>query len=81
MNPYAKIILQELKGAASYFERWSQTMSENYEDKELICTDCKRPFSFTSGEQKYYETLEFTPPKRCKPCRDMRKAKRESKEE
>ena len=56
-------------------------MSENYEDKELICTDCKRPFTFTSGEQKYYETLEFTPPKRCKPCRDMRKAKRESKEE
>lgn len=84
MNPYAKIVLQELKGAASYFERWSQVMSEDkgtfYEDQELECVQCKQPFTFTGGERKFYAEREFTPPKRCKPCREKHKAAKAEKE-
>lgn len=47
-----------------------------YEDMEIICVDCKKPFVFEAGEQKFFAEKGFTPPKRCKPCRDERKANR-----
>jgi hypothetical protein len=40
----------------------------------LTCVECKNSFEFSEGEQKYYSEKNFTPPKRCKPCRDRRKA-------
>ena len=47
-----------------------------YEDMEIVCADCNKPFVFEAGEQQFYAERDFTPPKRCKPCRDERKARR-----
>ena len=44
-----------------------------FQDKVLRCTDCGRSFVFTSGEQAYYKSKGLSEPKRCKPCRDLRK--------
>ena len=43
------------------------------EDKIIKCQDCGKEFVFTVNEQKFYEEKGFTPPKRCKVCRDARK--------
>jgi hypothetical protein len=50
-----------------------------YEDKELDCADCKASFTWTAGEQAFFAEKNFTPPKRCKPCRDKKKAQRPRK--
>ena len=42
-------------------------------DQTLLCEDCFKPFVFTEKEQDFYARKGFTPPKRCKPCRDERK--------
>ena len=47
------------------------------EDKTLICQDCGAEFLFTVGEQEFYKAKGFdNEPKRCKACRDKRKAER-----
>jgi len=46
-------------------------------DKTINCRDCRQDFTFTEGEQDFYAQREFSEPKRCKPCRDERKARRE----
>jgi len=47
------------------------------EDKTLVCQDCKKEFVFTVGEQEFYKAKGFdNEPKRCKACRDKRKAQR-----
>lgn len=41
-----------------------------YNDKILVCRDCKKEFTFTAGEQEFYEQKGFaTEPTRCKECR------------
>jgi len=46
-------------------------------DETITCTDCKQPFVFTVGEQAFFDSKGFTDaPRRCKPCRDVRKATR-----
>lgn len=45
-------------------------------DRMLECQDCKQEFVFTEGEQEFFATKGFTDPKRCKPCRDKKKAQR-----
>ena len=42
-------------------------------DKQLTCLDCGREFTFTSGEQRYFWAKGLSEPKRCKPCRMLRK--------
>lgn len=54
------------------------------EDIKLTCQekDCGKEFMFAVHEQKFYEKNGFTPPKRCRACRDKRrrvKAEKESK--
>lgn len=49
-------------------------------DKELKCVDCGKPFPFTEGEQKFYAEKQYTEPKRCKPCREAKKAERQQRE-
>lgn len=44
-----------------------------YVDQDITCKDCKSTFVFTEGEQEFFATKQFTPPVRCKPCRDIRK--------
>ncbi len=42
-------------------------------DTEITCQDCSTPFLFSAQEQEFYAEKGFTPPKRCKHCRDVRK--------
>ena len=52
-----------------------------FEDKTLVCQDCGKEFIFRSGEQAFYKEKGLdNEPKRCKECRDKRKAARSNKE-
>jgi CxxC-x17-CxxC domain-containing protein len=45
----------------------------------MTCADCGQEFTFTAGEQEFYEQRGFSePPKRCPSCRAVRKAQRQS---
>ncbi len=43
-------------------------------DVEITCSECGTSFMFTEREQEYYRERNLTHPKRCKPCRDARRA-------
>ena len=46
-----------------------------YEDKTLTCCDCGNEFVFSASEQEFYAEKGFqNEPRRCKACRDARKA-------
>lgn len=45
-------------------------------DKEIVCSSCGTPFSFSAEEQEFYNSKGFAEPKKCKPCRDAAKAAR-----
>jgi CxxC-x17-CxxC domain-containing protein len=50
-----------------------------YEDKTITCADCGQAFTFTASEQAFYAEKGFSDaPKRCKSCRQARKAQRGS---
>jgi CxxC-x17-CxxC domain-containing protein len=50
-----------------------------YEDRNITCADCGQEFVFTASEQAFYAEKGFTDaPKRCKSCRQARKAQRNS---
>lgn len=41
-----------------------------FEDRILYCAECKTPFVFTVGEQRFYAEKGFqNEPKRCPDCR------------
>ncbi len=42
--------------------------------KCLVCVDCGADFTFTVGEQRYFLSKGLSIPKRCKPCREKRRA-------
>ena len=47
------------------------------QDKTLICRDCGREFTFTTGEQSFYKEKGFeNEPSRCPDCRAARKRER-----
>ena len=47
----------------------------SYDDKTIVCVDCGAEFTFTADEQQRFAERGFTnEPKRCKTCRDSRKA-------
>jgi hypothetical protein len=45
-------------------------------DQELVCDDCRKPFTFTESEQQFYAEKNLAPPRRCPACRDIRKEQR-----
>lgn len=45
------------------------------EDITIICL-CGEPFTFTAGEQKFYESKGFQQPKRCPACRAKKRQER-----
>ena len=47
------------------------------QDQTCECKDCSAEFVFTVGEKRFYESNGFQPPKRCKECRNKRKAQRD----
>lgn len=47
------------------------------EDQTLTCVDCGDTFTWTAGEQDFFQEKGFTnPPKRCKDCRQAKKNSR-----
>ena len=45
-----------------------------FEDKTLVCRDCSAQFTFTAGEQEFYqERGVLHPPSRCPQCRSKRR--------
>jgi len=50
-------------------------------DQQLVCIDCKSPFTFTEGEQEFYTSKDLSAPSRCKECRVRRKQEKTSEEE
>ena len=43
------------------------------EDKEIICIDCDKKFTFTVEEQQFYKERHLSEPKRCKECAKIRR--------
>lgn len=43
--------------------------------KTIPCMDCGRDFDFTMRDKAFYEQKGFQEPKRCKPCRQAKKAR------
>ena len=49
----------------------------SFQDKTIQCADCGTDFSFTAGEQEFFQSKGFTnEPKRCPLCRKARKTDR-----
>lgn len=48
-------------------------------DKQIKC-ECGETFTLLAGEQDFYEKKGLKEPKRCKPCRDRRRAATASRE-
>ena len=49
----------------------------SFQDKEIRCSDCGATFTFSAGEQEFFQTKGFTnEPKRCPDCRRANKAQR-----
>lgn len=52
-------------------------MPGQYTDKEIGCVDCGTTFTFAASEQERFVQLGFTnEPKRCHPCRVVKKRAR-----
>ena len=48
-----------------------------FTDKQIMCSDCGKEFSFTAAEQEFFQQKGYTnEPKRCLPCRQARKAEK-----
>jgi CxxC-x17-CxxC domain-containing protein len=45
-------------------------------DKTITCRDCGQAFTFTAGEQAFYQERGFSEPQRCASCRAERKTQR-----
>jgi hypothetical protein len=45
-------------------------------DQGLICIDCDEAFVWTAGEQQFYADKQLQTPRRCPPCRLVRRAER-----
>lgn len=58
--------LDELKQHGHWLE-------PDYKPMDRKCTDCGKPFSISVSEQKFFQEKKFDLPKRCKPCRQIRR--------
>jgi DNA replicative helicase MCM subunit Mcm2 (Cdc46/Mcm family) len=47
-------------------------------EQRITCADCGREFTFSAEEQAFFREKGFTPPKRCKSCRQAKKEQREN---
>ena len=61
---------------SKFFIKEVRKMTE-YKDKTIKCVDCGTEFVFTARDQEKKKKKGFTnEPKRCKPCRDKKKAEK-----
>jgi hypothetical protein len=42
----------------------------------VTCVECRTQFGISAGEVNFFQTRGFALPRRCKPCRERRKAPR-----
>lgn len=57
-------------------------MSEDHNTYENItkeCVKCEAKFTFSKGEQHFYDRKGFPPPKICPACRERRKRRKDQK--
>ncbi len=48
-----------------------------FQDKLLQCSECGQEFTFTAGEQEFFQSKGYTnEPKRCPACRQTRRSER-----
>ena len=43
-------------------------------DVEIRCFVCDQLFVWSASEQQFYRDRNLSPPKRCRPCRDRKRA-------
>ena len=48
-------------------------MNVVFTEKKFTCADCGQEFFFEVGEQEFFWSKGLAEPKRCKPCRMLRK--------
>jgi hypothetical protein len=49
----------------------------SFQDKSIQCSNCGTTFTFSAGEQEFFQSKGFTnEPKRCLSCRRANKAQR-----
>jgi len=48
-------------------------MNVVFTEKKLTCADCGQEFIFKEGEQRFFWSKGLAEPKRCKPCRMIRR--------
>ena len=53
----------------------------NKQDRTLTCRDCGNTFTFSIGEQNFYEEKGLAAPVRCRDCRNKRKREKQVQEE
>ncbi len=52
-----------------------------FQDKTLLCRDCRQAFTWSAGEQEFYANKDLTnEPKRCPNCRISVRLLREGKD-
>ena len=56
-------------------------MSTQPGDRELHCADCGADFTWSAEEQAFFKEKGYEPPKRCKPCRQAKKAQRQERDD
>ena len=44
-------------------------------NKTITCKDCGNEFIFNESEQNFYKEHDLVEPKRCRPCREIKKLK------
>ena len=49
-------------------------MPDSADDQTLSCVDCGAQFTFSARDQAFYQERGYQAPRRCKTCRDKRKA-------
>jgi hypothetical protein len=54
-------------------ERKTEPIQLKYHDIVLNCADCGEDWVFTAGDQQFFYSKGLATPKRCQPCRKVRK--------
>ena len=60
------------------FEERGRSHHDQAADSTRTCTDCSATFAFGAEEQRFFESRNLTPPKRCLTCRKARRAARDT---
>jgi hypothetical protein len=44
-----------------------------YRDRVVLCRDCRQEFTFSAGEQRFFEQRGLNAPRRCPVCREEKR--------